>query len=362
MSCSSFSTGFCDDAAAVAGVASFNARTGAVLPADSDYDSTLIPDSTVGLAGTRVSQKLADAKSQIDAAAASAQQGIDDAAQAQTDADQAILDASAAQSTANTGVTNAATAQGTANTALANAATAQTTANTGVTNAATAQSAANAAQSTANTGVANAATAQGTANTALANAATAQSTANAKLSDAPNNGTLYARKSVGWVQPASQDVTDVLFGDVATGLDQLDTAIGTLNTDVTNLTTVAFTQELTAAFTPGGAPSYLPLKDFPLALGTSYILNGWLHLTSGPASAPLSGAISFEGSACCLARRTSGGVVTVSGTPSTVGGTIGGLATQWVVSGTNARLQVRTTAGAVCRVEFRYTWSALAVP
>jgi hypothetical protein len=334
VSCSSFSTGFCDDAAAVAGVASFNARTGAVIPADADYTSAQVTDATVGLAGTRVSDKLADAKIQIDAAAASAQQGIDDAAQAQTDADQAILDAAAAQGTANTGVANAATAQSTANTAL--------------TNAATAQSAASAAQSTANTGV--------------ANAATAQSTANAKLSDAPNNGTLYARKSAAWTQPASQDVTDVLFGDVATGLGQLDTSIGTLFTDVTNLTTVAFTRELTAAFTPGNSPSYLPLKDFPLALGTSYILNGWLHLTSGPASAPLSGAISFEGAACCLARRTSAGVVTVSGTPSTVGGTIGGLVTQWVVSGTNARLQVRTTAGAVCRAELRYTWSALAVP
>ena len=355
MSCSSFATGFCVEEGAVAGVASFNGRTAAVLPADADYDSSLIPDSTVGLAGTRVSQKLADAKTQIAAVAASAQQGIDDAAQAQTDADQAILDAAAAQGTANTGVANAATAQSAANAA-------QSTANTGVANAATAQSAANAAQSTANTGVTNAATAQGTANTALANAATAQSTANAKLSDAPNDGTLYARKSAGWVQPDSLDVTDVNFGDVATGLDQLDTAIGTLNTDVTNLTTVAFTREITASFTTGASPTYLPIRDFPLALGQSYILNGWLHLTSGPASAPLSGAISLEGAACCLARRTSGGVVTVSGTPSTVGGTISGLATQWVVSGTNARLQVRTSTGVVCRVEFRYTWSALAVP
>jgi hypothetical protein len=285
VSCSSFATGFCVEEGAVAGVASFNGRPGVVLPADADYDSSLIPDSTVGLAGTRVSDKLADAVTLITAAQASAQQGINDAAQAQTDADQAILDASAAQGTAD-----------------------------------------------------------------------------GKLSDAPNDGTLYARKSAGWVQPDSLDVTDVNFGDVATGLDQLDTSIGTLFTDVTNLTTVAFTRELTASFTTGASPTYLPLKDFPLALGQSYILNGWLHLTSGPASAPLSGAISFEGAACCLARRTSGGVVTVSGTPSTVGGTIAGLATQWVVSGTNARLQVRTSTGVVCRVEFRYTWSVLAVP
>lgn len=101
----------------------------AVVAADGDYTSAQVVDSTPGLAGTRVSAKLADAKAQIDAAQGTADGAVLDAAAAQGTANTALADAAAAQTTADGAVLDAAAAQGTANTALANAATAQGTAN-----------------------------------------------------------------------------------------------------------------------------------------------------------------------------------------------------------------------------------------
>lgn len=66
-----------------------------------------------------------------------AQQGVDDAATAQTTADQGVTDAAAAQASANTGIAAAATAQAAANTA-------QTDATQGITDAAAAQATADA--------------------------------------------------------------------------------------------------------------------------------------------------------------------------------------------------------------------------
>lgn len=55
------------------------------------------------------------------------------------------------------------------------------------------------------------------------------------IPDAPNDGKLYARQSEAWAEANSSAITSVLFGDVETGLEQLDTSIGTLNTDLTAL-------------------------------------------------------------------------------------------------------------------------------
>jgi len=120
-------------------------------------------------------------------------------------------------------------------------------------------------------------------------------------------------------------------------------------------------REDTASFIPGNTPTYLVFKDFTIAAGTSRTLSGYLILTGGTPAAPASSVISFEDNGSLLARRTSGGVTAVTGSPSVVG-TIAGLAAQWVVSGVNARLQIRNTGGAAVRAVLIYRWTESTPP
>jgi hypothetical protein len=121
------------------------------------------------------------------------------------------------------------------------------------------------------------------------------------------------------------------------------------------------TREDTASFTPGSAPTYLPFKDFTISAGTSRTLSGKLILTGGTPAAPVSSVISFEDNGSLLARRTLVGVTTVTGSPSNAGN-IPGLAAQWVVSGVNARLQIRNTGGVAVRAVLIYRWTESSPP
>lgn len=133
---------------------------------------------------------------------------------------------------------------------------------------------------------------------------------------------------------ASSDVTDPLFGDVATGLSDLDTAIGTLNTDLTALSpTVVVTGSL--AFTSG---VYQTVWTYALAEGQagSIAINNSIIWT-GTAATLTTSQLRYYNSY----RRVTGGVAQVQAGAPGAQGSILSTTAQLIASGNNIVLQLR---------------------
>lgn len=157
-------------------------------------------------------------------------------------------------------------------------------------------------------------------------------------------------------------------GLIETDLASALLAIGALESSntailaaISALQGTAPTIETVPSIVLGNAPTYATYKDFALDVGTSRVLTGVLLLTGGSAAAPTSGGVAFGGTSVVHARRTSAGVVTVGGAPATQG-TVSSLQAQWVVSGANARLEIRATGGPTVQGVFIYNWLAGAPP
>jgi hypothetical protein len=140
----------------------------------------------------------------------------------------------------------------------------------------------------------------------------------------------------------------------------LQSAVSSLQSTVSTLQTAAYTRVTDDTPTAiGSAPAWVPILTLTIAPGTSRVLDGYIHLTGGSASAPTTGIIAFGGVSSITARRGSGGgAPTLSGTPSVVGGTIAALAAQVIVVGNDVVVQARATGGPPVAKTFFYRWDA----
>lgn len=113
-----------------------------------------------------------------------------------------------------------------------------------------------------------------------------------------------------------------------------------------------FTTETTASIVLAASPSWTTIKTFTITSGTQRHLRAEIDLDGGTAVLPTAATLRFLGTA----RRTNGGVVTVSSGVSTVDQSGINPSVNWAVSGGSVLLQLRATGGPTVRLTLRYNW------
>ena len=100
------------------------------------------------------------------------------------------------------------------------------------------------------------------------------------------------------------------------------------------------------------SPGWTVIKTFAIDVSTTRFLRAQLEIAGGTAATPTGATIDFRS----LARRTSGGVVSVGSGVSTTDSIGISPTLSWVVSGTAAALRARATGGPTVDITLRYSW------
>ena len=157
------------------------------------------------------------------------------------------------------------------------------------------------------------------------------------IPDAPSDGKMYARQSEAWAEANSSAITSVLFGDVETGLEQLDTSIGTLSSDIAALQPTVLL-DTSAAFAANTFQTIWS-KTLPAGLTGTFELSNGLISTGTAATASVVQARLFT----CY-RRVTGGVAAVPvGSAGIQTQGIAGAQIRLTVSGNDILLQLSFT-------------------
>lgn len=157
------------------------------------------------------------------------------------------------------------------------------------------------------------------------------------IPDAPSDGKLFARQSEAWAEANSSAITSVLFGDVETGLEQLDTSIGTLSSDIAALQPTVLL-DTSAAFAANTFQTVWS-KTLSEGLTGTFELSNGLVSTGNAATASVVQARLFT----CY-RRVTGGIATVPvGSSGIQTQGIAGAQIRLTVSGNDILLQLSFT-------------------
>lgn len=164
------------------------------------------------------------------------------------------------------------------------------------------------------------------------------------IPDAPNDGKLYARQSEAWAEANSSAITSVLFGDVEAGLEQLDTSVGTLNTDLTSLTTEVdsfspfIILDTSTAFLAATWTTVWTRTVGSGVVGELCIRNSLIS-TGTAATASVAQLRIFS----CYRRTSGGGATAASGSLGTQTQGIAGASMRVVASGNDVQVQMQFT-------------------